>query len=305
MATKTILDSTLTAIANAIRAKTGKSATMTPLEMPDEIESISGGGGSDENFKKALEGDITNDVTQCVTEVVLPSGLSRVRTAAFYKGRFKKITWPSDVTAIADETFRECRIKDGVVFTGPITDIAQNAFYSTIFDNIDFVVPGSNAQHRAYSYINGNAFYAVSGLHSITLGSPDYGYKFSGNSCFRNAGATLKEATVYIYDTNNYFSGIFDGCSGLEKIKLALTTNYASANPQGISQNCFRNCSNCLVYDFTGWPIVPTLASTNAFTNINANAKIVVPDALYNDWVAATNWSTYASYIIKESDYAA
>lgn len=38
-------DSKLTAIADSIRSKTGKSATMTVDEMPDEIESISGGGG--------------------------------------------------------------------------------------------------------------------------------------------------------------------------------------------------------------------------------------------------------------------
>ena len=36
---------TLTDIADAIRAKTGESGSMTPLEMPDEIASISGGGG--------------------------------------------------------------------------------------------------------------------------------------------------------------------------------------------------------------------------------------------------------------------
>lgn len=38
-------DSKLYAIASAIRAKTGDSATMTVDDMPDEIESISGGGG--------------------------------------------------------------------------------------------------------------------------------------------------------------------------------------------------------------------------------------------------------------------
>lgn len=32
-------------IADAIRAKTGKSDTMTPAEMPTEIANISGGGG--------------------------------------------------------------------------------------------------------------------------------------------------------------------------------------------------------------------------------------------------------------------
>ena len=47
MADYLIHDSTLEDIADAIRAKTGKSATMTPLEMPSEIASIeTGGGGS-------------------------------------------------------------------------------------------------------------------------------------------------------------------------------------------------------------------------------------------------------------------
>ena len=39
---KTIKDSTLKAIADAIRAQTGGSLTMTPLEMPSEIASIVG-----------------------------------------------------------------------------------------------------------------------------------------------------------------------------------------------------------------------------------------------------------------------
>lgn len=38
---------TLSAIADAIRAKTGKSDAMTPQQMPGEIEGISGGGGSE------------------------------------------------------------------------------------------------------------------------------------------------------------------------------------------------------------------------------------------------------------------
>lgn len=43
MSTMLIQSGTLDDIADAIRAKTGKVASMTPLEMPDEIESISGG----------------------------------------------------------------------------------------------------------------------------------------------------------------------------------------------------------------------------------------------------------------------
>ena len=47
MATKTVQDSSLTAVADAIRAKTGKSARMQfPAEFVSEIGSISGGGGA-------------------------------------------------------------------------------------------------------------------------------------------------------------------------------------------------------------------------------------------------------------------
>lgn len=50
MSILTIQEDTLTDIADAIRAKTGKSDEMTPLEMPDEIASISGGGGGSDDY---------------------------------------------------------------------------------------------------------------------------------------------------------------------------------------------------------------------------------------------------------------
>ena len=46
MVTKTIQDATLTGIADAIRAKTGASAAMTPAQMAQEIENIQTGGGA-------------------------------------------------------------------------------------------------------------------------------------------------------------------------------------------------------------------------------------------------------------------
>ena len=45
MAEYMIQDTTLTAIAAAIREKSGETGQMTPLEMPEKIAAISGGGG--------------------------------------------------------------------------------------------------------------------------------------------------------------------------------------------------------------------------------------------------------------------
>ena len=49
-----ITDTQLTNIANAIRAKTGKSDMITVDEMPDEISGISGGGSSELKGKSVI-----------------------------------------------------------------------------------------------------------------------------------------------------------------------------------------------------------------------------------------------------------
>lgn len=43
--------------------------------------------------------------------------------------------------------------------------------------------------------------------------------------------------------------------------------------------------------DFSQATAVPSLSSTNAFSNTNNYYRIVVPNALYDQWIAATNWS--------------
>ena len=56
-------------------------------------------------------------------------------------------------------------------------------------------------------------------------------------------------------------------------------------------------------YDFSQHTAVPTLSNTGVFTSIQSDCKIVVPDALYDTWIAATNWSTYSSKIVKASEF--
>jgi hypothetical protein len=56
-------------------------------------------------------------------------------------------------------------------------------------------------------------------------------------------------------------------------------------------------------YDFRASESVPTLGGTSVFYNIRSGCKIVVPDDLYDTWIAETNWSGYAYYIIKASEF--
>ena len=78
-----------------------------------------------------------------------------------------------------------------------------------------------------------------------------------------------------------------------KKIKLG---NVKSIGSRGLAQQ-----DACVEYDFTACDSVPTLASADVFDydKLNKNnPKMLVPADLYAEWIAATNWAEYASYIV-------
>lgn len=110
----------------------------------------------------------------------------------------------------------------------------------------------------------------------------------------------------------------FYGCYSLEEVKIpseqtiVYSQGFADCRtlreltfPKGIvtiQGNAFLN-SGIGKFDFSALEAVPTLENTSAFSGTLATSKIIVPDALYDDWKAATNWSTYADRIVKASEY--
>lgn len=97
---------------------------------------------------------------------------------------------------------------------------------------------------------------------------------------------------------NTLVNVILSTCYALTYIRIpnSITSIPASA---------YMNCYGMQVYDFTQFSSVPTLANKNAFNGMATECKIVVPDALYNDWVADSVWSNVSSNIISESDFNA
>lgn len=72
-----------------------------------------------------------------------------------------------------------------------------------------------------------------------------------------------------------------------------------SKNIDKIEASVFGGCSKCELYDFSRYEAVPSLVNVNAFDQMTnyKKAKILVPAALYDDWIVATNWSNFADYI--------
>ena len=126
--------------------------------------------------------------------------------------------------------------------------------------------------------------YAVPGDYVISL-SPVDGCTLGlgrDSSSYCVLGSTSNNGLVY--------------CNMLQGVEIG--DNVAS-----IGNYAFYYCYGMAIYDFSQCLSVPTLAATNAFSNIAYDCKMVIPDALFDEWSTATNWSTYASKMVKASEF--
>ncbi len=114
-----------------------------------------------------------------------------------------------------------------------------------------------------FSYLNNYAFFACDHIKSVTI--PD--------------------------GTENIGSFAFSQCSSLYSVIVP-------ASVSTIAMAAFDYCYIARFYDFSKHTVVPTLSNANAFSNIPIDCEIRVPAALYDEWIAATNWTTYASNIV-------
>ena len=65
-----------------------------------------------------------------------------------------------------------------------------------------------------------------------------------------------------------------------------------------IKSYAFGYCYGMRYYDFSACTAIPALPNKNAFNNIQSDCQMLIPSALYNNWKSATNWTTYASYMV-------
>ena len=104
-------------------------------------------------------------------------------------------------------------------------------------------------------------------------------------NCFSLASVIIPTGVTYIGD------GAFSGCFSLASVTIP--TGVTS-----IGNSAFGGCFGMRYYDFSAFASVPTLSNTNAFNQIPSDCQMLIPSALYDEWSTATNWATYASYMV-------
>ena len=215
-----------------------------------------------------------------LSSITIPNGVTNIEQYAFNSCySLSSITIPNSVTSIGNFAFNSCYSLSSITIPNSVTNIEQYAF-DNCYSLSSITIPNS------VTSIGNSAFRGCSSLASITI--PDgvtsiEQYAFRG--CSSLASITIPDGVTSI---EQY---AFDNCYSLSLITIPNSVT-------SIGEAAFIGCYSVAFYDFSNHTSVPTLSNTNAFNSIAADCQIRVPTSLADAWKAATNWSTYANYIV-------
>ena len=123
MADYLIQDTTLTAIAESIRSKTGGTENIPPEEMPAGVGEVYEAG------RKAEQDTLVELITRTITEFEVPEEVTVIGASAFNGcSKLKTIKMHDGVTSIKSYAFNACQILKLSEIPAGITEIQTNAF---------------------------------------------------------------------------------------------------------------------------------------------------------------------------------
>ena len=188
-----------------------------------------------------------------------------------------RISIPNSVTTIKASAFNNCYALQSASISNSVTTIGKDAF-NNCYALQSIVIPNSVTGIGIGTFKGCYALQSISIPNSVT-GIGDYMF---GN-CYSLQSISIPNSVTII---GNY---AFNNCYSLQSVSIPNSVT-------GIWNNAFSYC-HASEYDFSQFSKVPTI-SASAFTGIFSSTKILVPSSLYDTWVAATNWTKYANYIV-------
>ena len=215
-----------------------------------------------------------------LASITIPNGVTRINIYTFsYCTSLASVTIPNGVTSIGNRAFYYCYSLASITIPNSVTSIGDRAF-NNCYSLASITIPNSVTSINSYTFAYCTSLASVTIPNGVTsIGNYAFYY------CYSLASITIPNGVTRIGDS------AFNHCYSLASITI----------PNGVTRigiSAFYGCYGVAFYDFTACTTVPTLADTDAFGNISADCQIRVPASLVDEWKAATNWSTYADYIV-------
>lgn len=319
MAEYLIQDTTLTGIADAIRGKTGETGAIPVPDMASKIDGIqTGGGGSDEGWIGDGNTHIWIHLEEGRTSPMLGCCPNGTVTVDWGDGTTPNVLTGTSVTSVkwtpnheyAEPGDYVIRLTvDGTM--GLYGNSKSNSYYSMLKYN-----SSTDTRNLAYSSIvtkveigsgvtaiGPYTFYGCCSLTSVVI--PDSvtsidGYAFY--DCCNLTSVVIPEGVTRIgsymfYGCRNLTSVVIpDGVTSIGSYAFSgcrnLTSLVIPATVTSIGDRVFEVCYALLYCDFSKHTAVPTLSHANTIQGVTYDCQIRVPAALYDEWIAATNWSS-------------
>jgi hypothetical protein len=212
----------------------------------------------------------------------------------------RKVEIGNNIGEFRPGVFANCNLVESI--TIPYIDSIK-LYSASIFQNCKmlkaFIVPKHVMMVGGQSFSNTMAMKCISFPYITTNIQGNFGQSPLTRVVIPNKTTTLGQAfqgTPFQYiripdSVTSIGNSCFQQCLALANISIP-------PNVQNIGDYLFYGCSALAFVDFTRHTFIPTLANANAFTGIPADCEIRVPMALVDEWKAATNWSSYADYIV-------
>lgn len=284
----------LTAIANAIRGKTGGTEKLTLEQMVTEIEGIETGGGED-----LLEAKITGTLTEYENkeiEILAPyafAGCEKLETVnlpnvkslkeyTFYLCKKLKSFSNDKITRLGIKVLSECSSLESVN-TPNVTEIESGALSAVIYPN--YVC--TSLDFPLVTTVKGDAFCGYKALKNVNLPLA----KSLGGSVFGNCTALESVSLPSVISASNY---LFQNCTALKTVDFAvLPKTY-----HGIFSQC-TSLKNIILRNESA--VVSLYDATNVingtpFASGGTGGRVFVPSALIEEYKNATNWSILVGY---------
>lgn len=237
----------------------------------------------DWGYTSLLRHDSTNTALNyayscSIHRVEVGAGVTHLSSQGFgYCYLLTTTTIPDSVTSITQAPFDGCSALKFMAI--PHGYVELDAGYDACYSLITVSIPNSVTKYNG-------SFQKCYSLQSVTIPN---NAELSGYSTFSGCRSLRSLVIPRAMISSNYQT--YTGCRSLAHISFL--HNVTSVDP-----GVFSNCSGLKRIDFAHNTEVAQISSTNPFSNVPADCEIRVPAALYDEWIAATNWSTYASQIV-------
>ena len=208
----------------------------------------------------------------------VPYGTKRIEQYSFFNYKLSNVVIADGVEYIGKEAFHECGISS-ITIPATLKEVGQSAFFGN--------------QNLSKVYIEDLRAWCECHFNTYQTSNPIiYGAGLYLNGVELSGSIVIPDGTRHIgvFAFSNY------GRATSIIVPSSVMLLYAGA---------FDRCISVQYYDFSTHNKVPTLERSNVFYGIPSECKIIVPDNLYDEWIVTTNWSIYADYIIKKSDWDA